>query len=199
MNAETKSSSEIRYTLDVRIPKKLPIRMDVIDIINIGSDPRNDIVIGSDEGSSTKQFIFRMRANALIGINLSSANKNITLNETPMIEGKHYILEKGDSIRLNEIELIIRQDSTGHLAKGFDTNSNPKLQFLEAKSSENTGSQKIKKPGTSSLNIEEISKANSSKPDASKIGFLDKIKKLFAKKPKPPTIPDPNKGKKSKK
>lgn len=179
MNTETKTTPEIRYTLDVRIPKKLPQRMDVVDAINLGSDPRNDIIIDSEDGSATKQFTFRMRANALIGINLSGNDKKISLNQMPMMEGKHYILEKGDSIFLNEIEIIIRQDSTGQLAKGFDA-SNPKLQFLDATKKEGSGSQKIKKQGTSSIKIEEVTKA----PVEKKQGFMDKLKSFFQKSPK---------------
>lgn len=178
MNAETKSSPEIRYTLDVRIPKKLPQRMDVVDAVNLGSDPRNDIIIGIEEGCAAKQFTFRMRANALIGINLSDPEKIVQLNQSPMIEGKHYLLEKGDSILLNKVEIIIRQDSTVQLSKGFES-SNPKLKFLETNK---TGPAKTQKSRTSSLNIAE----SASPAPEKKQGFLDKLKGFFQKSPKNP-------------
>lgn len=178
MNAETKNSPEIRFTLDVRIPKKLPQRMDVVEAVNLGSDPRNDIIIGSEDGCAAKQFTFRMRANALIGINLSDPEQIVQLNQSPMIEGKHYLLEKGDRILLNKIEIIIRQDSTGQLSKGLES-SNPKLKFLEANKS---GSAKIQRSRTSSLNIsEEITPAPEKKQ-----GFMEKLKGLFQKSPKKP-------------
>lgn len=173
---ESKPNSDIRYTLDVRIPKKIPQRMDIVESVNLGSDPRNDIIIGSEEGFSSKQFIFRIRANTLIGINLVNQDNSAILNQTPMIEGKHYILEKGDIIILNSVEIIIRQDSTSSLAKGLE-NSNPKLKFLDNAKKENSGSAKIKKTGTSSIKIEE----NKVKATEKKTDFIGKIKNLFKK------------------
>ncbi len=175
MSDITKNDPQIRYTLDIRTPKKLPQRIDVVEAVAIGSDPRNDIIVSHDEGFNSKQFIFRMRANTLIGINLSG-EEDVLLNRAPMIEGKHYLLEKGDSISLNSVEIIIRQDSTTSLAKGLE-NSNPQLKFLNNAKKEASGSAKIKKRGTSSISISLESLDSKEK----KQGFMDKLKSLFQK------------------
>lgn len=191
MSDNKKNTSDVRFTLDVRIPKKIPQRVDVVDVIHLGADPRNDIIISNEEGSSSKQFTFRVRSNALVGINLNANGKKILLNQTPMQEGKHYILEKGDSINLNEVEIIIRQGSTSSLAKGLDQSS-PNLKFLDGNKKEVPVLPKnIKTPEP------EVEPPPIEKPVevVKKPGFFDKLKKLFKKQPKTVQLPPPKRKK----
>lgn len=178
MNQEY-SSTDVRYTLDIRVPKKIPQRIDVLENVTIGSDPRNDIILSAEDGSHSKQFTFKKRGTALVGINNFNGNYEVLLNQTPMIEGKHYILEKGDTIVLHQIEIHIRQDSTQTLSKSGE-GTVPHLKFLDQKKKliQEEMEQAQNKSGTTSLNkVDGFQK--------SKGGFFDKIKNLFKKSPAP--------------
>lgn len=182
MNQEY-SSTDVRYTLDIRVPKKIPQRIDVLENVTIGSDPRNDIILASEDGSHTKQFTFKKRGNALVGINNFNGNHEVILNQTPMIEGKHYILEKGDTIVLHQIEIHIRQDSTQALSKSGE-GTVPHLKFLDQKKKLIQEEMELaqNKSGTTSLNkVDGFQK--------SKGGILDKIKSFFKKSPAPSVTP----------
>lgn len=178
MNQEY-SSTDVRYTLDIRVPKKIPQRIDVLENVTIGSDPRNDIILSAEDGSHQKQFVFKKRGTALVGINNFNGNYEVLLNQTPMIEGKHYILEKGDTIVLHQIEIHIRQDSTQALSKSGE-GTVPHLKFLDQKKKLIQEEMELaqNKSGTTSLNkVDGFQK--------SKGGFFDKIKNLFKKSPAP--------------
>lgn len=182
MNQEY-SSTDVRYTLDIRVPKKIPQRIDVLEDVTVGSDPRNDIILTTEDGAHQKQFIFKKRGNALVGINNYSGNYPVQLNQTPMIEGKHYILEKGDTIILHEIEIHIRQDSTQALSKTGEPTV-PHLKFLDQKKKliQEEMEQAQNKSGTTSLNkVDGFQKSGGS--------FFDKLKNLFKKNPTPSVTP----------
>lgn len=192
MNAEY-SSTDVRYTLDIRVPKKIPQRIDVLENVSVGSDPRNDIILSSEDGAHHKQFIFKKRANALVGINNYNGSFEALLNQTPMIEGKHYILEKGDTITLHQIEIHIRQDSTQALSKAGE-GTVPHLKFLDQKKKliQEEMEQAQNKSGTTSLNkVDGFQKSN--------LGFFDKLKNLFKKNSTPSVTPQSKPGGQKKK
>ncbi len=133
MNAEI-AQNESPYSVDVRVPKKIPQRLEVSGVIHIGSDPRNDIIVSSEEGFAAKQFIIRQRSNIVVATCLHNPELNITLNQKPMMEGKSYIVERGDIITLKNVEIYVRQEANFSMNKTSDR-TDPRLKIAREKSS----------------------------------------------------------------
>ena len=102
-------TTELIYTLDVRIPDQTPKRLTVSDRLLAGIDPRNDLVL-VDPKIKAKHFLFRRRNNVFTVHYLGKDNETF-LNGAPLENGKLYILEKSDILKVGKIEIIIRRET----------------------------------------------------------------------------------------
>jgi hypothetical protein len=94
--------------LDIRIPGKTPLKIEVRDEFSAGSDPRNDLVLIGKK-VRPKHLRFEKKEEILILHFLGKENEAF-LNSIPMEEGKNYMLEKGDVIQVGSTEIIIRHE-----------------------------------------------------------------------------------------
>lgn len=106
----TKLTTELLFTLDVRIPDQSPRKIEVQDRILAGIDPRNDLIL-VDSKIKTKHFLFR-KMNNILSVHYMGANGDTFLNGHELIKGKLYILEKGDILKVGKIEIIIRRETS---------------------------------------------------------------------------------------
>lgn len=106
----TKLTTELLFTLDVRIPEQSPRKFEVVDRVLAGIDPRNDLIL-IDPKVQSKHFLFRKRNN-LLSVHYLGRDGETTLNDLPLEKGKLYLLEKGDQLKVGKITIIIRRDST---------------------------------------------------------------------------------------
>jgi hypothetical protein len=112
MNENTDSrklKTELLYTLDVRIPDHSPKKMEVIDRVLAGIDPRNDLIL-IDPKIKAKHFLFRKRNNILT-VHYLGKDGDTFLNGLPLEKGKLYILEKLDVLKVGKVEIIIRRET----------------------------------------------------------------------------------------
>jgi hypothetical protein len=97
-----------QFLLDIRIPGKTPLKIEVRDEFSAGSDPRNDLVLIGKK-VRPKHLRFEKKEEILILHFLGKENEAF-LNSIPMEEGKNYMLEKGDVIQVGSTEMIIRHE-----------------------------------------------------------------------------------------
>lgn len=97
-----------QFLLDIRIPGKTPLKIEVRDEFSAGSDPRNDLVLIGKK-VRPKHLRFEKKEEILILHFLGKENEAF-LNSIPMEEGKNYMLEKGDVIQVGSTEIIIRHE-----------------------------------------------------------------------------------------
>ncbi|MBC7540949.1 MAG: FHA domain-containing protein [Bacteriovorax sp.] len=112
MNENTDSRklhTELIYTLDVRIPDQSPKKLEVIDRVLAGIDPRNDLIL-IDPKIKAKHFLFRRRNNILT-VHYLGRDGDSFLNGLPLEKGKLYILEKLDVLKVGKVEIIIRRET----------------------------------------------------------------------------------------
>jgi hypothetical protein len=112
MNENTDSkklNTELIYTLDVRIPDQSPKKLEIIDRVLAGIDPRNDLIL-VDPKIKAKHFLFRRRNNILT-VHYLGRDGDTFLNGLPLEKGKLYILEKLDILKVGKVEIIIRRET----------------------------------------------------------------------------------------
>ncbi|MGZ3788633.1 MAG: FHA domain-containing protein [Bacteriovorax sp.] len=112
MNENTDSrklETDLIFTLDVRIPDQVPRKIEVVDRVLAGIDPRNDLIL-IDSKVLTKHFLFRKRNN-LLSVHYLGKDGDSFLNGLPLEKGKLYLLEKGDILKVGKIEIIIRRET----------------------------------------------------------------------------------------
>lgn len=94
-----------QFRLDVRIENQPPLKIDVIDSITVGLDPRNDLVLVGKK-IKNHHFVFEKKEENLALRYLGNTNQSF-LNNLPLEEGRTYILEPGDSLTLTGVEIIV--------------------------------------------------------------------------------------------
>jgi pSer/pThr/pTyr-binding forkhead associated (FHA) protein len=104
-----KLETELLFTLDVRVPDQAPRKLEVVDRVLAGIDPRNDLIL-IDPKVKTKHFLFRKRNN-ILSVHYLGADNQTFLNGLPLERGKLYLLEKGDILKVGKIEIIIRRET----------------------------------------------------------------------------------------
>lgn len=122
-------NTDMVYSLDVRIPDQLPKRIEIIDRVLAGIDPRNDLIL-IDPKVLAKHFLFRLRNNILT-VQFLGKDAETFLNGLPLENGKLYILEKGDILKVGTIEIIIRRDTNIIKASGPSNTPAPRKVNLE--------------------------------------------------------------------
>lgn len=131
-----KENPEI-YNLEIKIPEQSPRRLEVIDRILAGIDPRNDLIL-IDPKIQSKHFLFIKREGSLT-LEFLGGEKSTKLNDVLLENGKTYLLEKGDRLKVGKIEILIHKNI--YKAKGVDQSSTarttlPKVeQFVQKKES----------------------------------------------------------------
>lgn len=97
-----------QFRLDVRIVNQSPMRIDVIDTVTAGIDPRNDLVLVGKK-INKKHFEFEAKGENL-ALHYLGHDRQTFLNSLPLEEGKTYLLEPGDKIELTGVKIFIRQE-----------------------------------------------------------------------------------------
>ncbi len=93
------------FYLDVRLQGKPPMRIDVVDIITAGLDPRSDLIL-SGAKIKNRHLEFVLKEENLALRYLGHSNQAF-LNSLPLEESKIYLLEDGDRLTLPGVEIII--------------------------------------------------------------------------------------------
>lgn len=98
-----------QFRLDIRLEGQSPMKIDVIDTVSAGLDPRCDLVL-TGRKIKAKQMEFLKKEENLALIYLGHTNQTF-LNSLPLEEGKTYLLEAGDRIQLSGLEIIVRLEA----------------------------------------------------------------------------------------
>ncbi len=85
------------------------MKIDVIDSVSAGVDPRCDLVL-SGRKIKARHMLFEKKEENLALVYLGPTNQTF-LNSLPLEEGKTYLLEAGDRIQLSGLEIIIRLEA----------------------------------------------------------------------------------------
>lgn len=112
MNQNTNSSKIATgplFILEVRIPDQSPKRLEVIDRILAGLDPRNDLIL-IDPKIKAKHFLFSKKNNILM-VHYMGGDGETFLNGLPLEKGKLYVLENGDVLNVGKIEIMVRSET----------------------------------------------------------------------------------------
>ena len=104
-NKHTMSAYKNQYRLDVQIEGQAPMKVDVIDSITVGLDPRCDLVLSGSK-IKTKHMVFELKEENLALIYLGNTNQTF-LNNLPLEEGKTYLLDAGDRLYVSGLEIIL--------------------------------------------------------------------------------------------
>ena len=104
-NSRRMNQQKYQFRLDVRIENQSPMKIDVIDTVTAGLDPRNDLVLLGKK-IKTKHLFFEVKGENLALHYLGNTNQTF-LNSLPLEEGKTYLLDPGDLIELSSAEIII--------------------------------------------------------------------------------------------
>jgi hypothetical protein len=102
------NQSTNQFRLDVRLENQPPMKIDVVDSISVGLDPRNDLVLLGNK-IKNRQLLFEKKGENLALHYLGNTNQTF-LNSLPLEENKIYLLEPGDRIQLTGAEIIIRSE-----------------------------------------------------------------------------------------
>nr|BDT28094.1 FHA domain-containing protein [Bacteriovorax sp. HI3] len=97
-----------QFRLDVRLDNKPPMKIDVIDTITVGLDPRCDLVLSGTK-IKNRHLEFIAKGENLALVYLGNTNQTF-LNSLPLEEGKTYLLEIDDRIQLSGAEIIVRSE-----------------------------------------------------------------------------------------
>jgi len=102
MAEETQS----RYALDIRVPDAAPQRVVIKRKIVLGSDPNADVSI-TGLGLSPRHCSFRVHNDILSIHNLGN---DTVIDKQELASGRMYIIDKGDKIKIGEMEIFIRKE-----------------------------------------------------------------------------------------
>ena len=102
----TKLNDERIYTLEVRIPDQMPMKVEVADRILAGIDPRNDLIL-IDKKIKAKHFLFT-KINNILNMHYLGKDGDSFLNGHPLEKNKLYMLEEKDLLKVGKIEIIVR-------------------------------------------------------------------------------------------
>ncbi len=97
-----------QYRLDVRIEKLAPMKIDVIDTVTVGLDPRSDLVLSGAKIKNHHLSFIKKGENLALHY-LGNTNQTF-LNSLPLEEGKVYLLGPGDKVQLSGVEIIVRHE-----------------------------------------------------------------------------------------
>ncbi|MBC7713880.1 MAG: FHA domain-containing protein [Rhizobacter sp.] len=106
------------FRLDVRIENMAPMKIDVIDTVTAGLDPRCDLILNGPK-IKNRHLVFTKKGENLALHYLGNTNQTF-LNSIPLEEDKVYLLEPGDKLALPNVEIIIRHEVI-HVPEGHHT------------------------------------------------------------------------------
>ena len=102
------TTTKKQILLDVRIENMPPMKIEVIETISAGLDPRCDLTLNGLK-IKNRHLIFIKKGENLALHYLGNTNQTF-LNSIPLEEDKVYLLEQGDRIQLTGLEIIIRHE-----------------------------------------------------------------------------------------
>lgn len=97
-----------QFRLDIRLDGKPPMKIDVVDVVTAGLDPRSDLVLVGQK-IRNRHLEFSLKGENLALLYLGNTNQTF-LNSLPLEEGKTYLLEADDRIQLSGAEIIIMSE-----------------------------------------------------------------------------------------
>lgn len=100
------SEKGLKYTLEVLIPDQLPRKVEVIDHLFAGLDPRSDIIL-IDPKVKNRHFLFQKKDNVL-SVQLLGPDRGSYLNQHAMEKGRHYVLDDNDRLEAGRVTIHIR-------------------------------------------------------------------------------------------
>lgn len=100
-----------QYCLEVHLKNQPPMKIDIIDSISVGLDPRNDLVLVNNSKANNnkinnRHLIFEKKEENLALHYLGNNNQTL-LNGLCLEENRTYILEASDRIELGDTKIII--------------------------------------------------------------------------------------------
>lgn len=101
-------NNDFAFILETRIPDQSPRKIEVIDRVLAGIDPRNDLIL-IDPKIKTKHFLFRKRDD-LLSVHYLGQDADTTLNTLRLEKGKVYLLEQGDILKVGKIEIAVLRE-----------------------------------------------------------------------------------------
>jgi hypothetical protein len=94
-----------RFFLHVSIPDHLPRKVEVIDHIFAGLDPRCDVVL-IDKKIKNRHFLFE-RIGPVLSVKVLIADSASFLNNSPMEKDRAYVVDQGDVIEVGKATITI--------------------------------------------------------------------------------------------
>ena len=84
------------------------LKMDVVNTLSAGSDPRNDLVLIGKE-IKPKHFRFQRNADFLV-LEYLGGHQQSFLNSLPLEENKKYVLETGDVLTASGTKIFMGEN-----------------------------------------------------------------------------------------
>jgi hypothetical protein len=97
-----------QFRLIIHQENQSTLKIDVIDTITVGLDPRNDLVLVGKK-INNRHLVFELKGENL-ALNYLGFTNQTFLNNLPLEEGKTYLLEVGDKINSPGVEIIVVQE-----------------------------------------------------------------------------------------
>jgi hypothetical protein len=97
-----------QFRLDVRIVNQSPMKINVIDSVTAGIDPRNDLVLIGNK-IKKKHFVFEVKGENL-ALHYYGYDHQTFLNSLPLENDRTYLLDVGDKLELTGVKITILQE-----------------------------------------------------------------------------------------
>lgn len=97
-----------QYRLIIQVEGQSPLKIDVVDSISVGTDPRNDLVL-INKKINHRHLLFELKGENLALVYLGLTNQTF-LNHLPLDEGRTYLLDVNDIINFSGVEINITQE-----------------------------------------------------------------------------------------
>lgn len=94
------------YSLEVKVPDQSIRKIDVLDEVLAGLDPRNDLILVGPK-IMPKHFHFIVKNDVLSVLYLGEDNTTF-LNDLPLENGKKYLLEKDDLLKCGRVQIAVK-------------------------------------------------------------------------------------------
>ncbi len=103
------------YKLDLAIPKEDRKQIKIGDKLTVGSDSSADVVIQNHDLSPI-HLIFQQQ-NDILNMTMLGEDQSVKIGFQKLLQGKMYLLEKGDKLVIGKIKIFILQEEVEMLAE----------------------------------------------------------------------------------
>lgn len=136
-STQNESVPKYLYNLDIRVPNSVPQRLDILNQVTIGDSDEVDFPI-NNKSLSKRHCTFRA-FNDILSITVLDKQGNTFIANQSLMPGKMYLIDKGDKVIIDDIEILIRRYSnTGKLDHTSTSISEVNLDKFKPTNSPNT-------------------------------------------------------------